>query len=710
LTGLLQTQSKSSRSKSSGDGALAFLQRKCACGGSAGGSGQCEECASHDLALQRYPVTRSSLVRSVASQTLTEHSSPRLARASVGLQRFPASSREASGDGVASALPANPTQEGDAAGARKATAGLLIEDDASPVAAHQMRKSAFLDELKSTVCAAADAELVEVGRNTKGCPYIETWIGYYRGRSAQQIERSLHRYAPEARRVASAREYMPVVAGRIKRAVSVWARTGQITDVPDELAGRPGAGLGGVVGGVLSGIGSTASGLAGGIGRAVGGIFAKSLDGGSKNDSDPEQIQGQLRSGKSLDPAVRSRMESAFGHDFSRVRIHADSSAADVANSVNARAFTIGNDIAFANNEYRPGSIIGDALLAHELAHVVQQGAAGSNVGLMHKAASDDDALEEEADRSAVSAVVSLWGGARQAFANIADNAMPSLRSGLRLQRCPAQKTPQTPAMGGTKVSGTTTQPESAPGAGPPDPCGGTAKATSYTPVAKGPFPAPTLLTDEFGKTPKYGAAFTFGACKVADAWRFYLMSLTVQIDSAVQPDGFRTDVTSASDSVVTSTSYPDIIKDLQPKARVKFHPGCGATKYDDQVSTYSWRKTYWKRQLVVEHEGFHRTDWDAYYRPELIKAEQNVWAHSIPAPAAATATDAVATERKTLDGLMAAAYMPACSAYAPQEESRAYDHGAPAYQQLVDDIQARADKEGWSKQGGQGQKKGPTK
>jgi hypothetical protein len=58
----------------------------------------------------------------------------------------------------------------------------------------------------------------------------------------------------------------------------------------------------------------------------------------------------------------------------------------------------------------------------------------------------------------------------------------------------------------------------------------------------------------------------------------------------------------------------------------------------------------------------------------------------------------------------MAAAYLPACNAYAPKEESRAYDKGAPAYQQLVDDIQARADKEGWSKQGGQGQKKDPTK
>lgn len=77
--------------------------------------------------------------------------------------------------------------------------------------------------------------------------------------------------------------------------------------------------------------------------------------------------------GRPLSPEVRAPLESRFGHDFSRVRVHDDARAAESARAVNARAFTVGTDVAFGDGEYAPRSTAGQRLLAHELAHVVQQ-------------------------------------------------------------------------------------------------------------------------------------------------------------------------------------------------------------------------------------------------------------------------------------------------------------------------------------------------
>lgn len=78
-------------------------------------------------------------------------------------------------------------------------------------------------------------------------------------------------------------------------------------------------------------------------------------------------------SGQPLDRATRSRMEAHFGADFSGVRVHADRRAAESAAAVNAEAWTVGSHIAFADGTFRPHTTEGQHLLAHELAHVVQQ-------------------------------------------------------------------------------------------------------------------------------------------------------------------------------------------------------------------------------------------------------------------------------------------------------------------------------------------------
>ena len=65
--------------------------------------------------------------------------------------------------------------------------------------------------------------------------------------------------------------------------------------------------------------------------------------------------------------------DSRFGHDFSQVRIHTDKHAAQSARSMGAEAYTAGNHIVFAEDGYAPSLVGGKRLLAHELAHVVQQ-------------------------------------------------------------------------------------------------------------------------------------------------------------------------------------------------------------------------------------------------------------------------------------------------------------------------------------------------
>jgi hypothetical protein len=77
--------------------------------------------------------------------------------------------------------------------------------------------------------------------------------------------------------------------------------------------------------------------------------------------------------GKPLDPATRTFMEPRFGHDFGHVRVHTGPQSAEAAQTVNARAFTIGSDLVFGQGQYAPETRAGQRLLAHELAHTVQQ-------------------------------------------------------------------------------------------------------------------------------------------------------------------------------------------------------------------------------------------------------------------------------------------------------------------------------------------------
>jgi hypothetical protein len=266
-------------------------------------------------------------------------------------------------------------------------ADVLLSDSASEVGPGQMRKTEFLAALETSVTRTAEEGLAPSGRTSRDCPHIRYWFAYYRRHDAAHLQRAVSRYAPETRFAANADDYVQLISGRVRRAVDRWAETGEVTAVPEP--------------------GTVASALL--------------------------RLYAQLGPGRPLDQQTRRRMESIFGHDLSGVRVHTSDRAAGLSRTLRAEAVTMGKEIAFAPGRYRPGTPVGDALIAHELAHVVQQ-RAGDNDPTSVPPEHRDSALEREATNSMLGAVLALWSPTQRQ--PIRRRVRPDVRSGLRLQRC----------------------------------------------------------------------------------------------------------------------------------------------------------------------------------------------------------------------------------------------------------------------------------
>lgn len=153
--------------------------------------------------------------------------------------------------------------------------------------------------------------------------------------------------------------------------------------------------------------GCGACGQAAGLAREIGNrnfaqLVARMRDGegilpGGRVDASVEAaIEAARGHGRPLHDAFSSRLGSASAESFRDVRVHTDDAAAALARAVSARAFTVGSDIFFAHGEYEPGSRGGNELIAHELAHVVQQRGASPGGPLMVSQPGDE--LEREAE------------------------------------------------------------------------------------------------------------------------------------------------------------------------------------------------------------------------------------------------------------------------------------------------------------------------
>ncbi|MFL5925976.1 MAG: DUF4157 domain-containing protein, partial [Gaiellaceae bacterium] len=114
-------------------------------------------------------------------------------------------------------------------------------------------------------------------------------------------------------------------------------------------------------------------------------------------------IEQQRGGGHELDTGARAKLEGALDHDFSDVRIHDDSTAHDLSQSISAEAFTTGSDVFFQSGKYDTSSGEGQKLLAHELTHVVQQRASSPTSEMTVSDPGDASELEAAAVADRVS-------------------------------------------------------------------------------------------------------------------------------------------------------------------------------------------------------------------------------------------------------------------------------------------------------------------
>ena len=124
-----------------------------------------------------------------------------------------------------------------------------------------------------------------------------------------------------------------------------------------------------------------------------------------RDDNDGEAVERLVAGGgRPLDPATQEHMESAFGEDFQDVRVHTGGEATASAQRLGAHAYTVGNDVVFSDGHYDPGSSGGQRVLAHELAHVVQQRSGpvdGTDTGTGVKVSDPGDRFERAAEETA---------------------------------------------------------------------------------------------------------------------------------------------------------------------------------------------------------------------------------------------------------------------------------------------------------------------
>ncbi len=112
---------------------------------------------------------------------------------------------------------------------------------------------------------------------------------------------------------------------------------------------------------------------------------AAAAPGRAGGDVSATVASGTASGGTPLPATARNHFESRFGRDFGDVRVHTGPEAAASAEALNAHAYTLGRDVVFNAGRYDPAGAAGQRLLAHELAHVVQQGAAASAHGVVQR-------------------------------------------------------------------------------------------------------------------------------------------------------------------------------------------------------------------------------------------------------------------------------------------------------------------------------------
>src|SRR5262249_20140850 len=144
----------------------------------------------------------------------------------------------------------------------------------------------------------------------------------------------------------------------------------------------------------------------------------------------------RLGRGEPVPGEIRSEVERVTGADLSGVRLHRGGAAGQHAAALGARAFAVGADVVVAPGEASAGTPVGDALLAHELAHSARQLGGAATEPATKAPDAEEAPVEAAADEVALAAVVGRWTGIRQGIGALGTTVARRLRSGLSLQRC----------------------------------------------------------------------------------------------------------------------------------------------------------------------------------------------------------------------------------------------------------------------------------
>ncbi|HLL23393.1 MAG TPA: DUF4157 domain-containing protein, partial [Kofleriaceae bacterium] len=226
------------------------------------------------------------------------------------------------------------------------------------------------------------------------CPYIEKAFEKYRALPAIHGMTLLHRWVPASRNAQTAEAMIPLILERVQEGVKLWMEKGTLP--PDLAAADPALAA-----------------------HAENAAVAKGVGLGSLDD-----VESKLGAGEAVDPRVSGRMGAA-GLDVSNARVHRGATAAGMAAEQDAAAFAVGNNVVMGSGAPAAGTGMGDALLAHELAHVAQQREASEDPAQRKRPiAAEDQQAETNAN--------ALAHGAARGKATWDD----VMKTGLQLQRC----------------------------------------------------------------------------------------------------------------------------------------------------------------------------------------------------------------------------------------------------------------------------------
>lgn len=279
----------------------------------------------------------------------------------------------------------------------------LITEDKCSESEGLIGKSAFLDIAEEHVRATLRKSFEGTGFTEKDCPWLQHLFRHYNRRSAKYLEHSIHKYLPGTKQAESIDQYIAHLSEKVQRAIAAWLITGQITEVPAEIPRR--------------------------LMRVAG--------------QEAANQRARMGKGKELDKVTKTRMEAAFSASFGEVKVHVENEGSVFAKELDAEAATIGADIAFAEGKYKPGTPEGDALIAHELAHVLQQQNANESGIMGSGSGSEYEAIEDDAEAATRGVMGRLFGGMKSVVSDLKANAWPRLKSGLQVQRCASEPTPK---------------------------------------------------------------------------------------------------------------------------------------------------------------------------------------------------------------------------------------------------------------------------